>query len=253
MVLGYARRVPGSNHRMNFLSRPTKEPHAGAASAGRDGMLAAISRLSPDESCVQLESAPEGLPDAEADARIRTFGPNLVARERKPTILEEIWNRARNPLNALLLTLAAVSYFLGDVRAAVVIAAMVVLAITTAFIQEHRSNEAAARLRAMVHTTASVRRGPSPSNDPFVEVPIDSLVPGDIVRLSAGDLIPADLRLIEAKDLFINQSVLTGEAMPAEKYAHASEGIFDDPFDLPNICFMGANVVSGYGAGGILG
>ena len=148
--------------------------------------------------------------------------------------------------------MATVSYFSGDVRAAVVIASMVVLAITTAFIQEHKSNEAAAKLRAMVHTTASVRRTPCDADNPFSEIPIEQLVPGDIVRLSAGDIIPAELRLLEAKDLFINQSTLTGEAMPAEKYAHARDGDCDDPFDLPNICFMGANVVSGYGTGVIL-
>src|SRR5262249_60077893 len=118
-------------------------------------------------------------------------------------------------------------------------------AITTAFIQEHRSNEAAARLRAMVHTTASVRRDPSPSDDPFFEVPIDCLVPGDVVRLSAGDLIPADLRLLEAKDLFVNQSALTGESMPAEKHTLPGPVSCKDAFEIPNLCFMGANVVSG--------
>ena len=199
-----------------------------------------------------MEFTLEGLSKTEAVSRLKKFGLNLVAGESKPTILQELWSRARNPLNALLLTLATVSYFLGDVRAAVVIASMVVLAITTAFIQEHRSNEAAARLRDMVHTTASVRRSPSDANDPFSEIPIEQLVPGDVVRLSAGDIIPADLRLLDADDLFINQSALTGEAMPAEKYAHASNDDFDDPFDLPNLCFMGANVVSGYGTGVIL-
>jgi len=99
----------------------------------------------------------------------------------------------------LPLTLAAVSYALGDLRAAVVIATRVMLAITTAFIQEHRSNEAAAQLRAMVHTTASVRREPTEQNDPFLEIPIDGLMPGDVVRLSAGDMIPADLRLFEPR------------------------------------------------------
>ena len=219
--------------------------------ASNDPLIAA-SRLDPHEACAKAGSAFEGLSDVEAAARLKKFGPNLVARERKATVPEELWSRARNPLNALLLTLAFVSYFLGDVRAAVVIAGMVVLAITTAFIQEHRSNEAAARLRAMVHTTASVRRGPCHSDDPFSEVPIDCIVPGDVVRLSAGDMIPADLRLLEAKDLFINQSALTGESMPAEKHAEASASACDDPFDLPNLCFMGANVVSGYGTGVVL-
>ena len=137
----------------------------------------------------------------------------------------------------MLLTLATLSYFLGDVRAAVVIAAMVILAITTAFIQEHRSNEAAAKLRAMVHTTASVRRNPNRSEDPFSEIPMDRLVPGDVVRLSAGDMIPGDLRLLEAKDLFINQSALTGESMPAEKHAQAS----DWPATMPSTCQTSAS------------
>ncbi|WP_236000066.1 HAD-IC family P-type ATPase [Bradyrhizobium uaiense] len=104
----------------------------------------------------------------------------------------------------------------------------------------------------MVHTTASVRRRPGQSDDPFSELPVDHLVPGDVVRLSAGDMIPADLRLLEAKDLFVNQSVLTGDSMPAEKHAQPGTAECEDPFDLPNICFMGANVVSGYGTGIIL-
>ena len=253
VVIGVTASVPRPNHRMNFLSRLTKESRRVADEpAARDGMLATISRLQPREACAEMGSTPEGLFEAEAAARLRKFGPNLVARERKPTILEEIWNRARNPLNALLLTLAVVSYFLGDVRAAVVIATMVVLAVITAFIQEHRSNQAAARLRAMVHTTASVRRRPGPLDDPFCEISIDHLVPGDVVRLSAGDMIPADLRLLEAKDLFVNQAVLTGESMPAEKHAPCSTSECEDLLDLPNICFMGANVVSGYGTGVIL-
>ena len=218
----------------------------------RDGYLAEISRLQPSDACARADSGLEGLSQTEADARLKKFGLNLVAREGKANILQELWGRARNPLNALLLTLATVSYFTGDVRAAVVIASMVVLSITTAFIQEHKSNEAAAKLRAMVHTTASVRRTPCDADNPFSEIPIEKLVPGDVVRLSAGDIIPAELRLLEARDLFVNQSTLTGEAMPAEKYAHARDGDCDDPFDLQNICFMGANVVSGYGTGVIL-
>ncbi|MCS3727234.1 magnesium-translocating P-type ATPase [Bradyrhizobium betae] len=238
---------------MNFWSKTHMETgHIGAEAAVHDGWLAAISRLQPEEACAKLGSALEGLSEPEAATRAKKFGPNLVARERKATIPEELWSRARNPLNALLLTLATVSYFLGDVRAAVVIATMVVLAITTAFVQEHRSNEAAARLRAMVHTTASVRRLPSRSDDVFCEIPIDQLVPGDVVRLSAGDMIPADLRLLEAKDLFVNQSALTGESMPSEKHAQPTSADCQDAFDLPNICFMGANVVSGYATGVIV-
>ncbi|MDR3539297.1 MAG: magnesium-translocating P-type ATPase [Acetobacteraceae bacterium] len=238
---------------MTLLSRSVE--HSDSSRAGHphgDSDLAAASRLQPGAACAEVGSRLEGLSQTEAAGRQKKFGLNLVTRERKATILQELWGRARNPLNALLLTLATVSYFLGDVRAAVVIAGMVILAITTAFIQEHRSNEAAAQLRAMVHTTASVRRTPNDPDNPFSEIPMEQLVPGDVVRLSAGDMIPADLRLLDAKDLFINQATLTGEAMPAEKYSHASDAGCDDPFDLPNLCFMGANVVSGYGTGVIL-
>ena len=163
-----------------------------------DAALLKYSRLDGDALLAQLNASADGLSGEEAASRLKQFGPNRVTRERKLTIVEEIWQRARNPLNALLATLAVTSYVLGDVRAAIVIGAMVVLAIVTAFVQEHRSNEAAAQLRAMVHTTASVRRRPQPSPDePFAEVPMEQLVPGDIVHLSAGDMIPADVRLLE--------------------------------------------------------
>ncbi|MCA1416984.1 magnesium-translocating P-type ATPase, partial [Bradyrhizobium sp. NBAIM20] len=102
-----------------------------------------------------------------------------------------------------------------------------------------------------VKTCASVRRRDL-DDGRFTDLPLESLVPGDVVRLSAGDIVPADLRLIEAKDLFINQSALTGEAMPAEKFAQAWSEPVNDPFDMPNICFMGANVVSGFGTGVIV-
>jgi Mg2+-importing ATPase len=138
---------------------------------------------------------------------------------------------------------------LGDQRAAIVIAVMVLLSISLSFIQEHRSNNAADKLQRMVSITATVRRqGGADAHNP-IDVPIEQLVPGDIVLLSAGDMIPADLRLISAKDLFVNQSTLTGEAMPIEKVAAAHPGTAETPFDLPNICFMGSAVVSGIGCG----
>ncbi len=218
--------------------------------------LADASRCDSAVVLQRLECADDGIDHAEAAARLQRFGANKVAQEQQPGIVRELIGRARNPLNTLLLTLAVVSYFLGDVRAAAVIAAMVVLSVATAFLQEHRSNQAAARLRALVKTTASVkRRGealPAGTLEGFVEIPMEEIVPGDIVALSAGDMIPADLRLLSAKDLFVNQSALTGEAMPVEKSAAACNPASTDPFDVPNICFMGSNVVSGYGTGVII-
>lgn len=231
---------------------------AGDADVKLSNEIIAASRLNEKALLARLQTSPEGLHPEEAKARLALHGHNLITKEGRPGILREIWGRAKNPLNALLLTLATISYFLGDIRAAIVITIMVILAITTAFIQEHRSNDAAAKLRAMVKTTASVKRkGAALSSDAdqshgFCDIAMEELVPGDVVRLSAGDMIPADLRLLTAKDLFINQSALTGEAMPAEKTAAAYTGENGDPFELPNLCFMGGSVVSGFGTGTIV-
>jgi Mg2+-importing ATPase len=124
---------------------------------------------------------------------------------------------------------------------------MVVLSVTLGFIQEHRSNRAALRLRAMVRTTATVRRPDLASAEgraQCLELPIEQLVPGDIVHLCAGDMVPADVRLLSAKDLYVNQAALSGEAMPAEKVAAESDPS-ESPFALKNACFMGSNVISG--------
>jgi P-type Mg2+ transporter len=203
----------------------------------------------PEQLLKQLGSTHEGLTAEIAAERLSAYGPNLVAHERQQSLFRELIGRAKNPLNFLLLALAAVSFFLGDRRAAAVIAVMVLLSVSLAFIQEHRSNNAAARLRAMVRTTAAVlrRRPGATSDEQVVEIPIEELVPGDVVRLSAGDMIPADLRVLTAKDLFLNEAALTGEAMPVEKSPAPVRGRPSGATDLPNICFMGSNVLSGAG------
>lgn len=117
-----------------------------------------------------------------------------------------------------------------------------------AFVQEHRSSRAAAKLRAMVRTTASVLR-PSKTQPKTEDIAVEDLVPGNVVALSAGDLIPADLRLLEATDLYVNQSALSGEAMRVEKKATPSSDLIEGPLDRSNLCFMGSNVVSGFGRG----
>ena len=225
------------------------------------GLGAEIIQLSRADAAAvwsMLGTSADGLEADKSAARLATGGPNLIAKEDRPGVVRELWGRAKNPLNALLLSLATASYFLGDLRAAIVILIMVALAITTAFVQEHRSNDAAAKLRAMVKTTANVKRrgaavaAADDQSQGFAEIAIDQLVPGDLVRLSAGDMIPADLRLISAKDLFVNQAALTGEAMPSEKTALPVTAGTTDPFELSNICFMGASVVSGYGVGVIV-
>src|SRR5215469_13991444 len=117
---------------MNVLTRPASAARpAEAERTANDRQLFAISRLSPAEACDAVASSADGLAQDEAEVRQERYGPNTVSREHRATVLEELWARARNPLNGLLLVLAGVSFFLGDVRAAIVIAAMVVLSITT--------------------------------------------------------------------------------------------------------------------------
>ena len=235
-----------------FMSGFTHLRHGPAAvaegTAAGGEALAEMARLSPEEVLQRLRSAPEGLALDDVAERLRSVGPNQVAQGARHTIFAELVGRSVNPLNALLLTLAIASYFLGDKRAAIVIVVMVVLSVSLGFLQEHRSNKAADSLRQMVLTKATLRRRGSGTQD-HCDVPIDQIVPGDIVLLSAGDMIPADLRLISAKDLFVNQSTLTGEAMPLEKVPNAHASAAETPFDLPNICFMGSAVVSGIGCG----
>ncbi|MCX7899101.1 MAG: cation-transporting P-type ATPase, partial [Methylocystis sp.] len=176
------------------------------------------------ETLQSYNSSPSGLPEVEAERRRKHYGPNRIAHEARGGLLRELISHFINPLNGLLLFLAGVSWALSDQRAAIVISAMVALSVLLAFAQEHRSNAAAAKLRAMVRTHASVRRPEAPSTgDGFVETSLEDLVPGDIVRLSAGDMIPADVRMIEAHDFFVNQSALTGESMPVEKFSQIAE------------------------------
>jgi Mg2+-importing ATPase len=218
-----------------------------------------LSTPTPDEALFELAAGPpaaalerlqgqaEGLTQAEAAARLERFGPNQVARQGPPTVWSELWSRTRNPLNVLLIVLAGLSWFLADPRAAAVILVMVVLSVILGFVQEHRSNKVAADLSRMVQTHTSVRRrGGAVGAEGFSEVPISALVPGDVVRISAGDMVPADLRLLVAKDLFLNQAPLTGESMPAEKRAEPPGQRPPGAFDLPDIAFMGSTVVSGY-------
>ncbi|WP_431323098.1 magnesium-translocating P-type ATPase [Rhizobium sp. YTU87027] len=210
--------------------------------------LGTISECSQDKACELLRSGHSGISSAEARRRREQYGANVVSREQRVPLLSEIWSRAKSPLNALLLTLALVSYALGDIRAAIVISAIVVLSVGMAFVQEHRSSQAAAKLRAMVRTTASVLR-PSETHPKTEAIAVDDLVPGDVVVLSAGDLIPADLRLLEATDFYVNQSALSGEATPVEKQATPSSDPIEGSLDRSNLCFMGSNVVSGFARG----
>ncbi|MGE6446790.1 magnesium-translocating P-type ATPase [Pseudomonas bubulae] len=208
-----------------------------------------------------------GLTEQEATERLQSDGYNEVAHDKPPHALVQFLLALHNPFIYVLLTLGVISfvtdYWLperdgeeGDLTKVIIIGLMVGLSSLLRFWQEHRSAKSAEALKAMVRTTATVvRRDNSGTRTSVHEVPMRELVAGDIVQLSAGDMIPADIRLIESRDLFISQAVLTGEALPVEKYdtlgdvtqksASSTAADQSNLLDLPNICFMGTNVVSG--------
>src|SRR5512143_1350553 len=153
-------------------------------------------------------------------------------------------DNVKNPLVILLIALGVLSYLTGDLRATIVIFVMVVLGVVLRFFQEMRADNAAEKLKAMVNTTATVVR-----DNVDTEVPLKLLVPSDIIRLNAGDMVPADLRVLSAKDLFLNQAALTGESLPVEKKAAPASADVQNPLELPDICFLGSSVESGTAMG----
>jgi Mg2+-importing ATPase len=188
----------------------------------------------------ELGSQLSGLSTEEANSRTKQYGFNEIAREKRQSVLMRLLNNIKNPLVILLTALGVISFLTGDLRAMVVIFVMVLLGVVLRFFQELRADDAAEKLKAMVSTTATVVR-----QDKEEEVALKFLVPGDIIRLAAGDMTPADVRVLSAKDLFVNQAALTGESMPVEKKAGLAPTDVQNPLELPNICFLGSNVESG--------
>ena len=202
--------------------------------------LLELARADTDAVLKELKSQLNGLSQAEADSRRKQYGPNEIARERRQSALRRLWGSLRNPLVILLLALGVISYLTGDMRATVVIFVMVALGVVLRFSQEMRADNAAEKLKAMVsNTTTVVRDGKE------AEASLKVLVPGDIIRLAAGDMVPADVRVLSAKDLFLNQAALTGEALPVEKKADPAPSDVQNPLELPDICFLGSDVESG--------
>ena len=192
----------------------------------------------------KLRTSSAGLSEAEAAARLEQYGPNEVAREKKHDWLWRLWVAVRNPLVVLLTVLAIVTFATAqgasDMIGGWVMLAMVVLGVSLRYVQETKADTAAARLKAMIKVTATVLRDGQPR-----EIPLQELVPGDVVKLSAGDMIPGDVRLLTAKDLFIIQATLTGESLPVEKSDAPDLRPNVQPIEHTNLCFLGTSVESG--------
>jgi len=191
-------------------------------------------------------SHPEGLTVAEVETARATHGENQIPAQKPARWWVHLWVCYRNPFNLLLTVLGVISYATEDLFAAGVIALMVGISTLLNFIQESRSTRAADALKAMVSNTATVLRTINDKGESvWQELPIDQLVVGDVVKLAAGDMIPADLRLLQARDLFVAQASLTGESLPVEKVAHSRDPQQSNPLECDTLCFMGTTVVSG--------
>jgi len=203
-----------------------------------------LASLGMDSLFEKFNTSKPGLSNDEALARIKVYGHNEPAKKKKRTIAAEIFRKFLNPLVIVLMIIAVFSFFFGQKISALLVMLMAFISVVLSFAQEHRASKEAEKLSEMVRSTATVWRGGRQK-----EVPIRDIVPGDIVDLFAGDMIPADLRIVFAKDLFINQASLTGESFPIEKTADPVIRASSALSELTNIVFMGSSVVSGTGLG----
>ena len=217
------------------------------AAAMRDRLYAASEYTA--EELLGLYNVPAGgLTDALAERSRDEYGANILTNGKKDSAAKRLAEAFISPFTLVLLALAVISVFTDIVFASAgersyatvgIISAMVIISGTLRYVQETRSCNVAEKLTGMLHTTACAERGGVKR-----EIPIEEIVVGDLIHLSAGDMIPADLRILAAKDLFISQSALTGESEPVEKTA-CSGGARDTLTDTENLAFMGSNVVSG--------
>ncbi len=211
-------------------------------------LLEQAARCSSADALRLLESREAGLTEEEAQLRFAQHGPNQVAQERHRGWPWRLLVAMRNPLVILLGTLAIITFVTAqetsDYAGGGLMVLMVILGVALRFLQETRADAAAARLKAMIRVTITVVRDGSPR-----EIPLAGVVPGDIVRLAAGDMIPADLRIISAKDLFLTQASLTGESLPVEKSDLPETSTGKSPLEYGAICYLGTSVESGSAVG----
>ncbi|MGE8607152.1 MAG: magnesium-translocating P-type ATPase [Acinetobacter baumannii] len=255
-------------HLMRFFgrNRSFKELHqssyAQEISKNLSKRLLNASRAQTNDLLKLFDTHLTGLTEEQAYTQQMTVGLNEVTHEKPLTWWQHLWYCYRNPFNILLSLLALIAFFTDDLTGSTIISVMVILSTLLRYWQEAKSNQAADALKAMVSNTATVLRHQISAEDLELmherygidtknqtthqfEIPIQYLVPGDVILLSAGDMIPADCRILSAKDLFVSQAAMTGESMPVEKFPLQKNLEETSALELDNIVFMGTNIVSG--------
>jgi Mg2+-importing ATPase len=220
------------------VSKPQRD--GAGSSANRELSAEDVWKESIEQLLGRLAATPVGLDTAEARSRLVTYGPNDAATVKHSPLWLQFLARFRNPLVIILLVASGLSAATGDLASFFIVVSIVTISITLDFVQEVRAQNAVEALRRSVAVQAKVRRSGA-----SLSLPIDQLVPGDIVGLIAGDLVPADSRLIESRDLFVNQALLTGEPYPAEKQAGDTASGAENPAGASNAVFAGTSVISG--------
>jgi Mg2+-importing ATPase len=246
-----------SNQDKSMLSKPDNLAQA-------KKYLLDASKLDTEALYASLSTNPDGLDSNSVRMRIARFGKNNIAHIKPKAWYWMLLTNFNNPFVLVLFFLGSVCILTNDTKGAILVSAMVLLAVLLRFFQEYRSSRAAEALRAMVRIKTTVGRiakvDKLKSLSKKKEIPLEDLVPGDIVYLTAGDMVPADIRVTESKDLFISQAALTGESMPVEKHflkvgtiiGYDNKENLSDPLSINNLCFMGTSIISGYGKGVVI-
>jgi Mg2+-importing ATPase len=202
--------------------------------------LVSFATNSIDRAYKELDTTASGLSESEAAHRRLTHGSNRIEKEKELNVVLEFFSYFKSPLVIILLIASSISAYFGEMRNAVIIWIMILLSVILDFVEEHSAGNAAKKLLEQVTIQTTVIR-----NGKEEEVATTEIVPGDILSLSAGDLIPADARVIQADDCFVNQSALTGESLPVEKDAAVPSGKELSISDMSNILFLGTSIVTG--------
>ncbi len=215
---------------------------AGTKTSDNTKKLIELSLCPEEEALKKMDSRVLGLTNEEVENRYKEFGRNIFVKEKKKNVFIDILERFKDPLVIQLVVICAAMYLTSDPGdpSAFIVAGMIIISVFLAYFQESRSGRAAEKLIKLIQTNVNVLRGGHEA-----EIPITDLAPGDIVILNAGSIIPADVRVISAKDFFLSQSVLTGESMPVEKFSSKQSSEVREALELTNACFQGSNVVSG--------
>lgn len=232
---------------MNFFNKKSSSGKMNKNASYVEENLRSYAFFSTEELLACLSTKETGLTDKEVSNRQEDFGKNEITTGNKNTVFHRLRESVINPFNIILLLIAVITYFTDVVMSAhpdyltvTIIISLVLISSVVAFVQNQRSNSAAESLSKLISNKADVWR-----DNGVTEVSMDEVVPGDIVRLSAGDMLPGDVRFIMTKDTFVSQAALTGESNPVEKFDTSLKHSDDSLTDLKNIGFMGSNIVSG--------